>query len=80
LTLGERGYLPVIKATLKSDGPKGGTRRGSIWYFMEKFDYALGKLSITTRAELELVELWGEVEIIHKQRVFLAIVCHCISE
>jgi RNA-binding protein YhbY len=46
---------------------------------MEKLDYALGKLSIATRAKLELVEVRGEVVIIHKQRVFLAIVCHCIS-
>jgi hypothetical protein len=46
---------------------------------MEKLDYALGKLSVTARAELELVKLRSEVVIIHQQRVFLAIVCHCIS-
>jgi hypothetical protein len=47
---------------------------------IEKLDYALGKLSVTARAELELVELRSKVVIIHKQRVFLAIVCHYISK
>ena len=46
---------------------------------MEKLDYALGKLGVTARAELELVELRSKVIIIHKQRVFLAIVGHYIS-
>lgn len=47
---------------------------------VEKLDDALGKLSVAARAELELVELRRKVIIIHKQRVFLAIVCHYISK